>query len=624
MQHPADALTSPLRARMIVAFTTSFSKGEAPLPEGDLMFDAATDSLPHSETLPKAATGIKGLDEITCGGLPRGRPTLVCGSAGCGKTLLAMEFLVRGAIEFGEPGVFLAFEETAEELTQNVRSLGFDLDALAERKMLVLDFVHVERSQIEETGEYDLEGLFIRLGYAIDSIGAKRVVLDTLETLFSGLSNDAVLRAELRRLFRWLKDKGVTAVITAERGDGTLTRQGLEEYVSDCVILLDHRVTEQLSTRRMRIVKYRGTTHGTNEYPFLIDENGFSVLPINSLGLQHEASEERISTGIPRLDTMLGGQGVFRGSSVLISGTAGTGKTSLAAHFANATCGRNERCLYFAFEESASQMFRNMRSIGIDLAPWEKQGLLRFHATRPTALGLEMHLATLHKMVNDFEPSVVIVDPITTFLGAGSSLEAESMLMRLIDFLKSRQITALFTSLTHGGSALEASNASISSLIDTWLLVRDLELGGERNRGLYVLKSRGMAHSNQIREYLLTAHGVDLRDVYVGPDGVLTGSMRLAQEERERAAAESRRQEIERLQRELERKRLALEARMAAERAQFEAETEELRQLIVQEEAVVGRLLQGQEEMARSRQVDRLADGAPANSLKGTTRGGSR
>ena len=408
---------------------------------------------PKNRSLPKAPTGIQGLDEITGGGLPRGRPTLVCGSAGCGKTLLAMEFLVRGATEFGEPGVFMAFEETAEELAQNVRSLGFDLEDLAEQNKLLVDFVRVERSEIEETGEYDLEGLFIRLGHAIDSLGAKRVVLDTLETLFGGLSNAAILRAELRRLFRWLKDKGVTAIITGERGDGTLTRHGLEEYVSDCVIVLDHRVTEQLSTRRLRIVKYRGTTHGTNEYPFLIDENGISVLPVTSLGLSQEASDERISTGIPRLDAMLGGKGVYRGSSVLISGTAGTGKTSLAAHFADATCRRGERCLYFAFEESESQLVRNMRSIGLDLAPWSKKGLLRFHATRPSAYGLEMHLATLHKLVNEFEPRVVVVDPITTFLGAGTSVEAESMLMRLIDFLKAQQITAMFTSLTHGGNA---------------------------------------------------------------------------------------------------------------------------------------------------------------------------
>jgi circadian clock protein KaiC len=559
---------------------------------------------PKNRSLAKAATGIQGLDEITGGGLPRGRPTLICGSAGCGKTLLAMEFLVRGATQFGEPGVFMAFEETADELAQNVRSLGFDLEDLADQQKLLIDHVHVERSEIEETGEYDLEGLFIRLGHAIDTLGARRVVLDTLETLFGGLSNSAILRSELRRLFRWLKDKGVTAVITGERGDGTLTRQGLEEYVSDCVIVLDHRVTENLSTRRLRIVKYRGTVHGTNEYPFLIDETGVSVLPITSLGLRHEASEERISTGVPRLDAMLGGAGIYRGSSVLISGTAGTGKTSLAGHFADATCRRGERCLYLAFEESESQMVRNMRSIGLDLSPWLKKGLLCFHATRPTAFGLETHLAELHKLVKDFQPRAVIVDPITNFLKAGTPGEAEAMLMRLIDFLKAQQITALFTSLTHGGSALEQSEAGVSSLIDTWLLMRDIELGGERNRGMYVLKSRGMAHSNQIREFLLTDHGVELKDVYVGPDGVLTGSLRLAQEARERAAALGRQEEIERRQRDLERKRRALEAQMAAQRGQFEAEEEELELLIAQERAAAERVRQSREEMARSRKAD--------------------
>jgi circadian clock protein KaiC len=480
--------------------------------------------------LPKSPTGISGLDQITGGGLPRGRPTLVCGSAGCGKTLLAMEFLVRGATEFGEPGVFIAFEETSEELTQNVRALGFDLDELVRRKLLLLDHVRVERSEIEETGEYDLEGLFIRLGHAIDTIGAKRVVIDTIEVLFGGLSNQSILRAELRRLFRWLKDKGVTAIITGERGDGTLTRHGLEEYVSDAVIVLDHRVTEQLSTRRIRIVKYRGTTHGTNEYPFLIDDTGISVLPITSLGLEHDASSERISTGVPALDEMLGGKGVYRGTSVLISGTAGTGKTSLAAHFVDAACRRGERGLYMSFEESPSQLTRNMRSIGLDLAPWAKKGLLQFHSTRPSAYGLEMHLATLHKLVKEFQPRVLVVDPITTFLNAGTSREAEGMMMRLIDFLKAQQITAVFTSLTHGGDALEATSSSVSSLIDTWLLVRDIESRGERNRGVYVLKSRGMAHSNQIREFVLTAHGVDLLDVEVGPEGVLIGSMRRVRE----------------------------------------------------------------------------------------------
>jgi circadian clock protein KaiC len=585
----------------------------------------ATDKKPTREqTLPKARTGIQGLDEITGGGLPRGRPTLICGSAGCGKTLLAMEFLVRGAAEFDEPGVFMAFEETAEELTQNVRSLGFDLDDLAARNKMITDFVHVERSEIEETGEYDLEGLFIRLGHAIDSIGAKRVVLDTLETLFGGLSNIGILRSELRRLFRWLKDKGVTAVITAERGEGALTRHGMEEYVSDCVILLDHRVTDQLSTRRLRIVKYRGSLHGTNEYPFLIDETGISVLPVTSLGLHQEVSEERISTGIPRLDTMLGGKGLYRGSSVLISGTAGTGKTSLAAHFADATCRRGERCLYFAFEESQGQLTRNMRSIGLDLAPWLKKGLLRFHATRPSAYGLEMHLATLHKLIDEFAPSAVVIDPITAFLGAGQTAEAESMLMRLIDLLKSRQITAYFTSLTHDGDAREQSAVGISSLIDTWLLVRDIELGGERNRGMYVLKSRGMPHSNQIREFLLTSQGVELKDVYVGPEGVLTGSLRLAQEAREEAAAAMRQKEIERRQRELERKRLALEAQMAAQRAQFEAEKDELEQLVAGEEAAADRLREVRDSIARSRKADDQTEAEKNGPRKSSTHGGRK
>jgi circadian clock protein KaiC len=495
---------------------------------------------------------------------------------------------------------------------------------LANQKKLLVDYVHVERSEIEEAGEYDLEGLFIRLGHAIDTLGAKRVVLDTIETLFGGLANAAVLRSELRRLFRWLKDKGVTAVITGERGDGQLTRQGLEEYVSDCVIVLDHRVTENLSTRRLRIVKYRGTVHGTNEYPFLIDETGISVLPVTSLGLRHEASEERISTGVPRLDTMLGGAGVYRGTSVLISGTAGTGKTSLAGHFADATCRRGERCLYLAFEESESQMVRNMRSIGLDLAPWLKKGLLRFHATRPTAFGLETHLAALHKLVNEFQPRVVIVDPITNFLKAGTQAEAEAMLMRLIDFLKAQQITALFISLTHGGSALEQTEAGISSLIDTWLLMRDIELGGERNRGMYVLKSRGMAHSNQIREFLLTDHGIELKDVYVGPAGVLTGSLRLAQEAREQADALTRQQEIERRQRDLERKRQALEAQMTALRGQFKAEEEELKLFISQEQTVTDGVRQSQEEMAYSRKADAPTESPSNRSRKATPQGGSK
>jgi circadian clock protein KaiC len=561
--------------------------------------------------LPKCPSGIAGLDEVTGGGLPRGRPTLVCGGAGCGKTLLAVEFLVRGATTFGEPGVFLAFEETGEELAQNVRSLGFDLDELAATNRLVVDYVQLERSEIEETGEYDLEGLFIRLGHAIDSIGARRVVLDTLETLFGGLSNQAILRAELRRLFRWLKDRGVTAVITAERGEGTLTRQGLEEYVSDCVILLDHRVTEQRSTRRLRVVKYRGTAHGTNEYPFLIDEHGFSVLPITSLGLRHAASDERLSTGVPRLDAMLGGAGVYRGSSVLVSGTAGTGKTSLAAHFADACCRRGERCLYLASEESQGQIVRNMHSIGLDLAAWIEQDRLRHVATRPTLAGLETHLAEMHRQVRDFRPHLVIVDPISNFAAAGTLTEAGQMLVRLVDFLKSAQTTAVFTNLVSSAEAPEGTAVGVSSVIDTWILLRDIELGGERNRGMYVLKSRGMAHSNQIREFVLTGHGIDLLDVYVGPEGVLTGSMRLTQAARERAAAAARREEVGARQRELDRKREALHAQVALLQAQFEAEQEEVERLIRREKAGDDRRQQDHTDMARSRKADEPA-GPPA------------
>ena len=527
--------------------------------------------------LPKTPTGISGLDEITLGGLPKGRPTLVCGAAGCGKTLFAMEFLLRGAEQHGEHGVFMAFEETEQDLSQNVRSLGFDLDRMVADGKISVDHIRVERSEIEETGEYDLEGLFLRLGLAIDSVGAKRVVLDTLESLFGGFTNQAILRAELRRLFRWLKDKGVTAVITGERGEGQLTRQGLEEYVSDCVILLDHRVKEQVSTRRLRIVKYRGSTHGTNEYPFLIDEDGIHVLPLTSLQLNHPASNERISSGVPRLDAMLGGEGYYRGSSILISGTAGTGKTSLSAHFAQATCQRGERCLYLAFEESPAQLIRNMKSIGVDLTPWVKKGLLRLESSRPTLHGIEMHLATIHKMVDNFRPQVVIIDPISNFSSAGTLADAEAMLLRLIDFLKARQITAMFVNLTAGGNAWEKTDLGVSSLIDTWILLRDIELAGERNRGLYVLKSRGMKHSNQIREFLITSEGIRLEDVYVGPEGVLTGSMRAAQEDRERAAALAQGQEAIRKQRELARRRAGLEAQIAALRAEFEAVEDESR-----------------------------------------------
>ncbi len=536
-------------------------------------------------TLPKVRTGISGLDEITLGGLPQGRPTLVCGSAGCGKTLFGMEFLLRGAQQFGENGAFIAFEETEKDLSENVRSLGFDLDRLVAQNKVAVDYVHVDPQEIQETGDYDLEGLFLRIGMAIDAVGAKRVVLDTLETLFGGFTNQALLRSEIRRLFRWLKDKGVTAVITGERGEGALTRQGLEEYVSDCVILLDHRVHDQVSTRRLRIVKYRGTTHGTNEYPFLIDEDGISVLPATEMGLDHAASDERISSGIPRLDAMLGGEGYYRGSSILISGTAGSGKTSMAAHFADATCARGERCLYLAFEESRAQIVRNMRSIGLDLERWMKKGLLKFEASRPQLHGLEMHLAHIHKLVKSFDPAVVVIDPVSNLSSSGTLSDSEAMLLRLVDFLKARGTTAMLVNLTSGGAATEKTEVGISSIIDTWILMRDIEAGGERNKGLYVLKSRGMKHSNQIREFVVTPQGIDLLDVYVGPEGVLTGSLRAAQEAREKAALEAQRHASERRQRELDARRAALEAQIAALRAEFEAVEQETAQVRAQDEA---------------------------------------
>jgi circadian clock protein KaiC len=554
----------------------------------------------RSSSLPKSPTGIQGLDEITGGGLPTGRPTLVCGSAGSGKTMLAMEFLVRGATRFDEPGVFMMFEENAAELTANIRSLGFDLDRLAADKKIVLDYVHIERCEIEETGEYDLEGLFIRLGYAIDSIGAKRVVLDTIEALFAGLPNHAILRAELRRLFRWLKGRGMTAIITGERGEGNLmTRYGLEEYVADCVITLDQRVAEQISTRRLRVVKYRGTAHGTNEYPFLIGERGLSVLPVTSLQLDHEASEQRLSTGIAQLDDMLGGKGVFRGSSVLVSGSPGTGKSSIGAAFVDAACRRGERSLLFAYEESPAQILRNMRSVGIDLEPWITKGLLQIHSSRPTLHGLEQHLVLMHDTVRAFLPAVVAVDPISNLTLDRNEIEVKPTLLRLIDFLKQQQITTLFTSLTAGGGATpEDSQVGVSSLMDTWLLLRNVEFNGERNRTIYVLKSRGMAHSNQVREFVLSDAGIGLVDVYLGPDCVLTGTARVAQETQELAAAELRRLDHERKLRQLAAKQKAIEAQIAALQAEAESEAAEVNFTIAQETLQERALQQNTDAMA--------------------------
>jgi circadian clock protein KaiC len=568
------------------------------------MSTTSIEYLSSENELPKARTGIQGLDEITGGGLPQGRPTLVCGSAGAGKTLLGMEFLIRGTTQYNEPGVFMAFEETTEELTKNVRSLGFDLKQLVADKKLRLDHVRVERSEIEETGEYDLEGLFVRLGYAIDAIGAKRVVLDTIESLFSAFTDQAILRAELRRLFRWLKDKGVTAVITGERGkEGSLTRQGIEEYVSDCVILLDHRVHEQLSTRRLRVVKYRGTTHGTNEYPFIINKRGISVLPVTSLGLAHKASRERVSTGIERLDAMLGGRGIYRGSTALITGSAGTGKTSLVAHFIDAACRRGEKCLYIAFEESPDQIVRNMESIGRDLQQHLQSGLLRFQASRPTLHGLELHLVTLHQAIEDFQPANVVLDPVTNLVQAGTHSEAHAMLMRMIDYLKSLGTTTWMTSLTEGG-AVEQTEVGISSLTDTWILLRNIESSGERNRGLYLIKSRGMAHSNQIREYRLTDHGFEVMDVYLGPAGSLTGSARLAQETKERGEETLRELEFQRQQAQMEAERKAVEAQIAALQARLTVAERELQLAATQEELRRAQTETDRAAMAQSRQAN--------------------
>ncbi len=560
------------------------------------------------------------MDEITGGGLPRGRPTLVCGGAGCGKTLLGAEFLVRGATLFNEPGVLMAFEETEVEMKANVASLGFDLAGLVRRKKILVDYVHIERSEVQESGEYDLEGLFVRLNHAINSIGAKRVVLDTLEALFASLHNEAILRAELRRLFRWLKDKGVTAVITAERGREQFTRHGLEEYVSDCVILLDHRVNDQIATRHLRVVKYRGALHGTNEFPFLIGETGISVLPITSLGLNHKISSERIGTGIPRLDAMLGGKGFFRGSSILLTGTPGTGKTIVAANFAQAAARRGERVLFFSFEESPNQIIRNLHSIGLRLEPLVKKDLLRFHSARPSLYGLEMHLATMFKEIDAFQPAVVVIDPITSLMDAGTDSESKGMVTRLIDYLKGSQVTSLFTSLTQGGHALQQSEMAMSSLMDSWLLLQDFEGNGERNRVLYVLKARGMAHSNQIREFLISNRGIDLVDAYIGPSGVLTGSARVAQSALEKAGILASHQEAARRKRELEHKREALERQISGLRSEHEASADELRQIDEQVGTQTRLLKTERTELGRLRQ----ADVAVAGSAVGKHRNGRR
>lgn len=546
------------------------------------------DSFNDSEkfVFPKAPTGVDGLDEITEGGFPKGRPTLICGGAGCGKTLLSMQFLIKGITEFNEPGVFMSFEEPSHDLTLNVKSLGFDLEQLKADKKLVVDHVRVERSEIEEAGEYDLDGLFIRLGYAIDSINATRVVLDTLESLFAGLDNQAILRAELRRLFHWLKEKGVTAVITGERGESTLTRQGLEEYVSDCVILLDHRVIEQVSTRRLRIVKYRGSTHGTNEYPFLIDEDGISVLPITSLKLDNEVSSDIVSTGVPGLGEMFNGGGFYRGSNILVSGTAGTAKTTIACYFADEQCKKKEKTIYFAFEESPQQLVRNMKSIGLNLQKHIDEGYLQIHSSRPSLNGLELHLLTLRKLIKEYKPTTIIIDPISNLISVGSEQEVRSMLVRLIDLVKVNNITALFTSLNKQTDTFrpDLAEESVSSLVDTWITVRDMEGMGERNRGIFIIKSRGMGHSNQVREFIITGNGIELLDIEIGPEGILTGAARHSNEINKRLTEIKLQNELDRKDREIARKRKVLEANIEALRNEFESVEEELSLLKATEE----------------------------------------
>ena len=533
--------------------------------------------------LPRASTGIRGLDEITGGGVPRGAATLVCGPAGSGKTVFGIEFLLHGA-EMGESGVYVSFEENKEKIERNIRSLGHDPERFAAQKKLYIDHIDSRPQGDTEIGDFELTGLFIRLERALDTVKAQRVVIDGAEALFSTFQNEHVVRRELNHLFRWLDDKDVTCVLTAEQGEGRMTRHGIEEYLADCVIYLDHRISDQLSTRRLRVIKYRGAPHSTDEFPFLIDENGICVLPLTSLGLNHEASAERVSTGIKSLDEMFGGKGFFRGSSILVSGTAGTGKSSIAATFVNAACARGERALYFAFEESKDQICRNMQSIGLDLEKWVRKGRLCFETFRPTVYGLESHLANIEKITAKHEPTVVIIDPITNFTTLGSSSEVKNMLMRLIDFLKTYQITALFTSLTEGGAPVEQSSVGVSSLIDTWLLVRDIEMAGERNRGLYVLKSRGMAHSNQIREFVITDRGLDLVPVYVGMDGnIFIGAARAAKASEEVVAARMAREAEERRREIREQRRKSFEAEHMALRARFEVqerqiETEELRE----------------------------------------------
>lgn len=552
----------------------------------------------------KSRTGIVGFDDLTLGGLPDGRPSLICGSAGCGKTLFASTFLVHGARDLDEPGVFVTFEERPDDIAANVASLGFDVQKLVDDEKLVFEHIALDPSELAEVGDYDLEGIFMRLELAIDSVGAKRVVLDTIESLFSAFSNPAILRAEIRRLFDWLKDRGMTTVITAERGDGSLTRQGLEEYVSDCVILLDHRVESQISTRRLRIVKYRGTAHGTNEYPFLIDEDGFSVLPVSSLALDHKVFEEQVSSGVADLDTMIEGGGFHRGSSILLSGVAGSGKSSLAASFAAATCADGGRALYFSFEESAEQTIRNMRSIGIDLKTPLDEGRMRFISARPTFYSLEMHLAVMLREVMRFSPDLVVLDPISAFMESGNRTEIQAMLLRMVDFLKSRGVTAVFSHLMHSQGGNVETDAGLSSLMDGWILLLNREFNGEFNRELYLLKARGLQHSNQVREFVMSRDGIRLVAPYLGENGALTGSARKAAEAETRRLEVQRRSQVSLAQKQMEQRRRRTLAQIEALQAELDAEEIALMTSVEDEEAYLQQAGRDLAELEASRKAD--------------------
>lgn len=560
-----------------------------------------------ASALKKVPTGITGLDEITFGGLPLDRPTLVAGGSGCGKTLLGAEFLARGALEYDEPGVFVSFEESAKEIIKNTQSLGFNFESLIKKKKIHIEEIIIDPRELKEVGEYNLDALFIRLNQAIKKVSAKRIVLDTVETLFTNFSNQVIVRAELNRLFRWLKEKKVTAVITGEKGIDTLTRYGLEEYVVDCVIFLDNRISEQICTRRLRVVKYRGSLHGSNEYPFIITETGIFVMPITSVNLDYLVTNARISTGIPRLDTMLGKQGFYKGSSILVSGAAGTGKTNFAATFVDAACKRNERCIYFAFEESPDQLIRNLSSINIHLKQWEKKNLLKFYAVRPASQGLEKHLLTMEKMITEFKPSVIVIDPITNLISIGNTQEVKSMLARLIDFLKMRQITAYFTCLV-GGVNVE-SNASnemgVSSLMDTWIVLETMDINGEQNKTLRILKSRGMGHSNQIREVVISDKGLALKEVYTGSGDVLLGTARYNQEAKDRMQKVLLEQEFKRKSRLIERKRAMTESKIAALKAELDAEEIDHQQFNLQHNLQQETQRQGFVDMALARSADK-------------------